>query len=74
MWLDEREGFVSKKCVLPTSLVFILRAGTVLEEFLSGRVTISHLSLSPNVYLNNHLKFNMGQQRPIISSWDSLSP
>lgn len=68
MYVDEREGFVSTECVLPTSLVFILRASRILKEFLSGRRTFSHLSLPPHVYLNNHLKFNLGQQRPIISS------
>lgn len=67
MYMDKRESFVNTEYVLPTSLVFILRAGTTLEEFLSEKITISRLSLSPHVYLNNHLKFN-SQQRPIISS------
>lgn len=58
--MDETEGLVSTKYVLPTSLDLTLRANSVLKGFFkweNNNVT-QKFDISTGM-LNNHLKFNM---------------
>lgn len=67
--MDETEGLVSTKCVPPTSLDLTLKANSVLEGFFKWEHNnVTHKFDISSDMLNNHLKFNMSQQKPPISS------